>query len=212
MQILHSAKCKNGIQANAKFASAQVQNLHVDLTINKEIKKEIKEDLCKPPPKGASSPPKIQKDPAAVEVRKPKAKNPKPKSEGAEVWDVYALGFQKRYATTPIRNARVNAQLNNFIAAVGLKTALRIASWYVSRSDSFLVSKCHPIGLMITDAQKWDVESQHKRAITRFDAKSVELNEHNSQVFSDARVMQDLDINPFDIFDEPSSSKRGLVS
>ena len=83
-------------------------------------------------------------------------KSAKPKT--AAVWGAYALAYALRYGVDPVRNARVNAQLSQFIDRVGAEEAPGIASYYVASGNFFYAAKGHPVGLLLMDCEKLRTE------------------------------------------------------
>ncbi len=89
-------------------------------------------------------------------------------------WIAYCLSFRARYHTDPIRNAKVNSQLKQFVARVGQDAAPLVASFYVQHSDQFYVRKMHPVGLLLADAEKLHAEWKTGHQMTSTQARQVE--------------------------------------
>ena len=79
-------------------------------------------------------------------------------SDSAETWAAYAEGYRQRYGTDPVRNAMVNGQLAQFVKRVGAVEAPDIARFYVGLSTAWYVTKGHPVGLLLNDAEKLRTE------------------------------------------------------
>lgn len=74
-------------------------------------------------------------------------------SAPALVWESYANAYQRRYGTPPVRNAKVNSQIAQFVKRVPGEAAPTIAAFYVTHSDAYYVRMQHPVGLLLRDAE-----------------------------------------------------------
>lgn len=70
------------------------------------------------------------------------------------VFQEYAAAFKLRYATFPVRNAKVNGMLAQFIKRVPMAEAPEIAKFYVGFDDPLYVKSMHPVELLLRDAEK----------------------------------------------------------
>lgn len=105
---------------------------------------------------GACAPPvaATKPDAAPPAERKPKAAAPKPPAPSTAVWDAYAAEYRNRYATDPVRNAKVNGQLSQLIARLGQDEAPGVARFYVRSDDQFYVRQMHAVDYLLRDAEK----------------------------------------------------------
>lgn len=105
---------------------------------------------------GAGAPPVAPTTPAAAPVvpRKPKEVAPKPPAPSTGVWDAYAAEYRNRYATDPVRNAKVNGQLSQLIARLGQDEAPGVARFYARSDDPFYVRQMHAVDYLLRDAEK----------------------------------------------------------
>jgi hypothetical protein len=74
------------------------------------------------------------------------------------VWAAYSDAYQRRYGAEPVRNAKVNAQLAQFVGRVGAPEAPSIAQFYVSHQGQFYVRAMHTTDLLLRDAEKLRTE------------------------------------------------------
>ncbi len=74
------------------------------------------------------------------------------------VWEAYADAYRARYGDWPIRNARVNSQLAQFVARVPAAEAPLIAQHYLRSNYARYVGKGHTVGCLLEDAEKLRTE------------------------------------------------------
>lgn len=87
------------------------------------------------------------------------ARPPKDPPPTAAVWEAYAAAYRERYGAEPVRNARVNGQLAQFIQRVRHDEAPLIAASYVHSPNARYVAAGHPVGLMLQDAETLRTEA-----------------------------------------------------
>jgi uncharacterized protein YdaU (DUF1376 family) len=126
---------------------------------------------------------------AAKSPTKPrKKKEPAPSTF---VWQSYSDAYYRRYNIEPVRNATVNGQLSNFIKRVPIDEAPHIAAFYVSHNNSFYVNKMHPIGIMLSDAEKLRTEWATNKQMTRQTAQQVDERQSVSNTAIEAQRILD---------------------
>ncbi|MDU0532253.1 helix-turn-helix domain-containing protein [Pseudomonas aeruginosa] len=67
------------------------------------------------------------------------------------VWAAYRTAYEARWSVQPVRNAKVNSQVKQLVAAIGSE-APAVAAFYVGLDDKFLVDSCHDFGLLLAKA------------------------------------------------------------
>ena len=107
-------------------------------------------------------------------------------AKSTDTWAAYSLAYHNRYGVPPTRNSRVNGQMARFITRVPLAEAPAIAQFYVGHNDAFYIRKSHPIGLLLSDAEKLRTEWQNGRNVTGARARQVERTATNFQNSEDA--------------------------
>lgn len=70
------------------------------------------------------------------------------------VWQAYSQGYEKLYGALPVRNARVNGQIAQFVKRVAKEEAPGIAAFFVTHPNSFYVSRMHDFGLCLGNAEQ----------------------------------------------------------
>jgi hypothetical protein len=69
------------------------------------------------------------------------------------VWAAYSEAYEVRYRAPPVRNARVNSLLTQFIARVPKDEAPAIAAWYLRSDRGLYAAARHPVDLLLRDAE-----------------------------------------------------------
>ncbi|HHW2125246.1 TPA: helix-turn-helix domain-containing protein [Pseudomonas aeruginosa] len=67
------------------------------------------------------------------------------------VWAAYRAAYEARWSVQPVRNAKVNSQVKQLVAALGGE-APAVAAFFVGLDDKFLVDSCHDFGLLLAKA------------------------------------------------------------
>ncbi|MBA5056588.1 helix-turn-helix domain-containing protein [Pseudomonas aeruginosa] len=67
------------------------------------------------------------------------------------VWAAYRTAYEARWSVQPVRNAKVNSQVKQLVAALGAE-APAVAAFFVGLDDKFLVDSCHEFGLLLAKA------------------------------------------------------------
>ena len=101
------------------------------------------------------------------------------------VWEAYSVAYENRYKAKPVRNAMVNGQLANLIKRVGAEETPHIAAFYLTHNNAFYVTKMHPIGLLLQDAEKLRTEWATNTQITATKAKQTDRKQSNLTVFEE---------------------------
>jgi hypothetical protein len=76
----------------------------------------------------------------------------------ARTWLAYASAYKLRYGTFPVRNAKVNALLTQFIRRIPQEEAPRVAEFYLKHEGKLYVSSAHCVELMLRDSEKLRME------------------------------------------------------
>jgi hypothetical protein len=117
-------------------------------------------------------------------TKAPTTRSARAAPETGAVWAAYSQAYFHRYGVDPVRNARVNSQLAQFVKRVAAEEAPLIAEFYVQHNRSFYVQKSHPVGLMLQDAESLRTEWKNGRAVLTQDAKSTERKQATWNAFS----------------------------
>lgn len=71
-----------------------------------------------------------------------------------QTWLAYADAYERKYSTKPVRNAKVSAQVKQFVQRIGYDESVSIAEWFVSHPLDFYSKNMHGFGLLLADAEK----------------------------------------------------------
>lgn len=99
------------------------------------------------------------------------------------VWESYVHAYVQRYETEPIRNARVNGQITQYIKRVPHNVAPAVAAYYVRHNDAYYVRSRHPLGLLLKDAEGLHTQWITGNSVTRSQAMQVDKTQGRANVF-----------------------------
>lgn len=91
-------------------------------------------------------------------------------SETGPTWAAYAEAYRQRYGVDPVRNAKVNSQLGQFVKRVPAADAPAIAAFYVRHPRRQYVEKQHSVGLMLIDAEGLATQWRTNHQVTSAEA------------------------------------------
>lgn len=140
--------------------------------------------------------------PPAVEVLPAKQKkSSKPKADDAldtelqaacrATWVAYSAAYQTRYGVTPLRNAKVNANVKAFVGRVPHAEAPGIAGFYVmSVSDAFVVRSCHPVGALLQNAEAYRTQWATGQSMTQTRAQQADKSQSNFNAVGEAMAIR----------------------
>lgn len=107
------------------------------------------------PPGPPMSPPATPTETSSGPVAQKRATRPAPT---AEVWAAYASAYEERYGVPPVRNAKINGMLSQFLSRLGSDEAVGVARFYITSRNGLYVSSKHCVDLMLRDAEKLHTE------------------------------------------------------
>lgn len=104
-------------------------------------------------------------------------------SATSQVWESYSNAYMTRYTVEPVRNAKVNGQLAQFVSRVGAQEAPHIAAWFVGHQNGFYVRNMHSVDSLLRDAEKLRTEWATNRRVTNTEAYMADRTETNRGAF-----------------------------
>lgn len=113
-----------------------------------------------------------------------KAVTAKPETDTSATWAAYAEAYFDRYGTEPVRNAKVNGQLADFVKRLGREEAPQVASFFVSHNNAFYVRGLHGVGTMLADAEKLRTEWATNSRMTQTKALQADKTATNLDAFA----------------------------
>ncbi len=84
----------------------------------------------------------------------------------AQVWEAYAIAYERRYGAPPIRNAAVNSTIKQFCQRLPPEEAPLVAAYYVTSNDRWFVQNGHPPRLLLLHAERLRTEAVTGNRIT----------------------------------------------
>lgn len=106
-------------------------------------------------------------------------------------WANYAIAYRNRHKTWPLWNESVAGKLSKFIARVGQVDAPKVAAFFVLRVNDAAVTKaCHPIGMLLANAEGYHTQWQTDRPTTSTQARQQEHTAANLSAAEQALAEQ----------------------
>ena len=139
--------------------------------------------------------------PTAFEVLPAKAKKArKPKADDTldtelqaacrATWTAYAGEYRTRYGIDPVRNAKVNANVKDFVKRIGYTEAPGVAAFYVSCvSEVFVVRGCHALGTLLQNAEAYRTQWATGQAMTNTRAQQADKTQSNFDAAQGAKAL-----------------------
>lgn len=139
--------------------------------------------VIEPSVEPSGEPPSLLPAPAAPPKRKRQAK---PKDEAEEerqaacraIWAAYSQAYLDRYETTPVRNQKVNSQVDGLRTRLGHE-APAVAEFFVWINDAYLLRNCHNFGLLLANAEGFRTQWATGRQVNGATAKQLENTQAN---------------------------------
>lgn len=103
-----------------------------------------------------------------------------------ETWAAYSDAFFNRYGTEPIRNAKVNSCIKNFVKRIGFYESPHVAAHFVNNNSSWYVTKGHAVTSLLEDAEKLRTEWATGNTMTGTRAKQIDKTQANFSVVGEA--------------------------
>ena len=95
------------------------------------------------------------------------------------VWVAYRQAYLDRYGVEPLRNAKVNGQIAQFVRMVGASDAPHLAAYYLRHNNGFFVQRRHDFGLLLQSAQQIRTDWLRGEQMTGTAARQAENTQSN---------------------------------
>lgn len=105
------------------------------------------------------------------------------------IWSAYSSAYLIRYQTTPVRNAKVNRQVDDLRKRLG-QEAPAVAEFFVSINDQYLIRSCHEFGQLLAKAEAYRTQWATKRQINTTTARQIENTQSNLSAAEQALAEQ----------------------
>jgi hypothetical protein len=103
-----------------------------------------------------------------------------------QTWKSYADAFFNRYGTEPVRNAKVNGQVKNFVKRIGYDESPLVASFYLTNNTQYYVSRGHSVDCLLADAEKIRMEWATGSTMTATRANQIDKSQANRNAVDEA--------------------------
>ena len=94
------------------------------------------------------------------------------------IWSAYSVAYESRYGIQPVRNAKVNTQVNDLLKRLGAEAAA-VAAYYVLINDAYLIRNCHDFGSLLTKAEAYRTQWATNRQVNGTTARQLEQTQAN---------------------------------
>jgi hypothetical protein len=108
-----------------------------------------------------------------------------------KTWQSYASSYFKRYGTEPVRNAKVNTLVKNYVQRLGFDESPYVAGFYVQSNNSYYVSRGHVFDSLLADCEKLRTEWATNTSMTSTRAKQIDKHDANRSAVDEAmRILE----------------------
>lgn len=94
------------------------------------------------------------------------------------IWAAYSMAYTNRYGVQPVRNAKVNRQVNDLLKRLGAEAA-GVAEFFVSINDGYLIRSCHEFGSLLAKAEAYRTQWMTGRQMNATTARQMEQTQAN---------------------------------
>lgn len=106
-----------------------------------------------------------------------------------QTWKSYSDAYFNRYNTEPVRNAKVNGQIKQFVKRLGFVESPHVASHFVNSNVGYYVQRGHSVDCLLADAEKIRTEWATGKSITATRARQIDKNEANRSAVDEAMAL-----------------------
>ena len=112
----------------------------------------------------------------AAENSAPPANKPDTELQAAcrETWKKYSNAYFNRYGTEPVRNAKVNGQVKQFVQRLGYTESPLVAEFFLTHNNSYYAGRLHSVDCLLADAEKLRTEWATGYAMTQTKARQID--------------------------------------
>jgi len=142
---------------------------------------------------------------ARIQKRAPapkKALHPVPSKELAPVstafqdanrqtWEAYAQAYQRKMGQLPIRNAKTNSLIKQFVQRIGAQDAPHVMVFYVDHPNPLYISRLYQLEMAVKDAESLRTQWANNRPITQGDVMQFDKQmafERDRQLIHSGRI------------------------
>lgn len=102
-------------------------------------------------------------------------------------WGAYCDAYLVRYGTGPVRNQQSNSQVKQLVLRLGQEEAPFVARFFVEKvNERYVVQHCHPMGLLLKQAEAYRTQWVTNRAVTSTQAQQADKTASNYNAVDEA--------------------------
>ncbi|MEQ7921162.1 helix-turn-helix domain-containing protein [Xanthomonas sp. WHRI 1810A] len=105
------------------------------------------------------------------------------------IWSAYATAYFQRYNTEPVRNAKINSQVNDLLKRLGSAEAPQVAAYYLVINDGYLIRSCHDFGSLLAKAEAYRTQWATNTQMNSVTARQMESTQANRNSADQAKAM-----------------------
>lgn len=117
---------------------------------------------------------------AETKVARASGKRPQKNPANANTWEAYAKAYAERYGADPVRNAKVNGQVAQFVKRVGEQDAPHVAAYFLTSRNGYYSSRGHSVDCLLSDAEKLRTEWATGRQTSQSEARANDRTAGNA--------------------------------
>lgn len=102
-------------------------------------------------------------------------------------WLAYSNAYFDRYKTEPVRNAKINSQIKQFVQRIGGEESPYVAANYLKDNNSYYVQRLHSVDSLLADAEKLRTQWATGKNITQSRAKQFDRSQSNFDSIAEAK-------------------------
>lgn len=100
-----------------------------------------------------------------------------------KVWNAYREAYFARHKVEPVRNAKANALVKQFVSRLGEADAAAVIQFYVSHNDSQYVRNVHSLDFAVRDAEPLRTQWARGKQITQVEVRNFEKQQNTRSLF-----------------------------
>jgi hypothetical protein len=103
-----------------------------------------------------------------------------------QTWKSYSDAFFNRYGTDPVRNAKVNGQVKQFVKRIGFTESPLVAASFVLNNTQYYLQRGHSVDCLLADAEKIRTEWATGNVMTTTRANQIDKSQANKSAVTEA--------------------------
>lgn len=104
-------------------------------------------------------------------------------------WTAYATAYRTRHGATPVRNAKVNANVKQIVQRLGYAEAPLVAAWFLRVNERLVVQGMHDLGLLLARCEAYRTQWATNRQVTETSARHTDQTQSNVTAADEAKAL-----------------------